>query len=199
MAVKASKRLIEIAEALPLHPGMRVLEIGCGPGVLARLIVERMQGEVFVLGIDRSATAIAMATASLPQAPYPTALAFRQVEAEHFTLADDEAPFDLAIAIRVGAFDGRHPEAGRLALHAFARRLPRRRCSSSTAAIRCVKYRSTWPVDDHATTYSTNLIENHSPQTRKRAKCAPCRCLSIGYSPHVEIHVERVETCAIIA
>ncbi len=116
MAVKASKRLIEIAEALPLHPGMRVLEIGCGPGVLARLIVERMQGEAFVLGIDRSATAIAMATASIPQVPYPTALAFRQVEAEHFTLAGDEAPFDLAIAIRVGAFDGRHPEAGRLAL-----------------------------------------------------------------------------------
>lgn len=116
MAVKASKRLIEIAEALPLNAGMRVLEIGCGPGVFARLIVEHMQGEVFVLGIDRSATAIAMATASLPQAPYPTALAFRQAEAEQFTLADDEAPFDLAIAIRVGAFDGRHPEAGRLAL-----------------------------------------------------------------------------------
>ncbi|MFN3320843.1 MAG: SAM-dependent methyltransferase [Allorhizobium sp.] len=116
MAVKASKRLIEIAEALPLHPGMRVLEIGCGPGVLARLLVERMHGKVFVLGIDRSASAIAMATASVPQVPYPTALAFRQSEAEHFTLADDEAPFDLAIAIRVGAFDGRHPEAGRLAL-----------------------------------------------------------------------------------
>lgn len=116
MPVRASKRLTKIAGAMPLHPGMRVLEIGCGPGVLARLIVERMQGEVFVLGIDRSASAIAMATASVPQALYPTALAFRQSEAEHFTLANDEAPFDLAIAVRVGAFDGRHPEAGRLAL-----------------------------------------------------------------------------------
>lgn len=116
MAVKASRRLIEIADALPLHPGMRVLEIGCGPGVLARLIAERLNGDVFVLGIDRSAAAIAAATAQIAESAYPTALAFRQSAAEHFTLADGEAPFDLAVAIRVGALDGRHPDAGRLAL-----------------------------------------------------------------------------------
>lgn len=114
--VKASSRLIEIAEALPLRPGMRVLEIGCGPGVLARLIAERLKGDVFVLGIDRSAAAIAAATAQIAESDYPTALAFRQSAAEHFTLADGEAPFDLAVAIRVGALDGRHPDAGRLAL-----------------------------------------------------------------------------------
>lgn len=116
MAVRASRRLIEIADALPLHPGMRVLEIGCGPGVLARLIAERLKGDVFVLGIDRSAAAIAAATAQIAESAYPTALAFRQSAAEHFTLAEREAPFDLAVAIRVGALDGRHPEAGRLAL-----------------------------------------------------------------------------------
>lgn len=116
MAVKASSRLIEIAEALPLHPGMRVLEIGCGPGVLARLMAERLQGDVFVLGIDRSAAAIAAARARIAESAYPTALAFRQSAAEHLRLADGDDPFHLAVAIRVGALDGRHPEAGRLAL-----------------------------------------------------------------------------------
>lgn len=116
MAVKASSRLIEIAEALPLHPGMRVLEIGCGPGVLARLMAERLTGDVFVLGIDRSAAAIAAATAQIAESAHPTALAFRQSAAEHLRLAEGEAPFDLAVAIRVGALDGRHPKAGRLAL-----------------------------------------------------------------------------------
>lgn len=114
--VKASSRLIEIADAIPLHPGMRVLEIGCGPGVLARLIAERLKGDVFVLGIDRSAAAIAAAGAQSADSDYPAALAFRQVTAEHFTLADGEAPFDLAVAIRVAPLDGRHPDAGWLAL-----------------------------------------------------------------------------------
>jgi cyclopropane fatty-acyl-phospholipid synthase-like methyltransferase len=116
LVVKASQRLIDIAEALPLTAGMRVLEIGCGPGVLARLIAERMQGEVRVLGIDRSASAIAAATAQMTGSAHPTAIAFRQVAAEHFMLAEEEEPFDLAIAIRVGALDGRHPEVGRLVL-----------------------------------------------------------------------------------
>lgn len=116
MVVKASQRLSEIADALPLTPGTRVLEIGCGPGVLARLIAERLAGQVFVLGIDRSAAAIAAATAQIADSAYPTALAFQQAAAEHFELAEGEEPFDLAVAIRVGALDGRHPEAGRLAI-----------------------------------------------------------------------------------
>jgi hypothetical protein len=32
--------------------------------------------------------------------------------AEDFSLSTGEAPFDLIVAVRVGAFDGRHPEAG---------------------------------------------------------------------------------------
>ncbi len=50
-----------------------------------------------------------------------------------------------------------------------------------------------------APTYATNLMENHSPQTAPPSKRGPCRCLPFGYSPHVDVHVERVETCAIIA
>ena len=60
MAQKISPRLAEIVEALPLRPGMRVLEIGCGSGVAARAVLERI-GAGQVLAIDRSAKAIAQA------------------------------------------------------------------------------------------------------------------------------------------
>ena len=42
-------------------------------------------------------------------------LRFRQVAAEYFELAKGERPYDIAFAVRVGALDGRHPEAGRVA------------------------------------------------------------------------------------
>ena len=54
-----SPRLQMIVDALPLLPGMRVLEIGCGPGAAARAVAGRVE---FVLGIDRSAKAIRLAT-----------------------------------------------------------------------------------------------------------------------------------------
>jgi protein-L-isoaspartate O-methyltransferase len=37
-----SPRLAAIVDALPLKPGMRVLEIGCGPGAAARVIARRL-------------------------------------------------------------------------------------------------------------------------------------------------------------
>ncbi len=120
MAARASQRLVEIADALPLAAGMRILEIGCGPGVLARLIAERLSGECFVLGIDRSAKAVDAARASVTAFAFPGALSFRQASAEEFELDEGEDPFDLAVAIRVGALDGRHPEAGRQALMRIA-------------------------------------------------------------------------------
>ena len=52
-----------IVDALPLRPGLRVLEIGCGPGAMARAIAARI-GDGHVLAIDRSAKAIAQAAAS---------------------------------------------------------------------------------------------------------------------------------------
>jgi hypothetical protein len=68
MSENLSPRLAAIVYALPLKPGLRVLEIGCGPGAAAREVVRRF-GHGHVLGLP----------------------------------------------IRVGAFDGRHPEAGRVA------------------------------------------------------------------------------------
>jgi cyclopropane fatty-acyl-phospholipid synthase-like methyltransferase len=57
MSKTISPRLAEIVAALPLRPGMRVLEIGCGPGVAARAVLKRL-GNGHVLAIDRSAKAI---------------------------------------------------------------------------------------------------------------------------------------------
>ena len=43
-------------------------------------------------------------------------LSVRAVACEDLVLGPDEAPYDLAFAVRVGALDGRHPAAGELAL-----------------------------------------------------------------------------------
>lgn len=94
---------------------MRVLEIGCGPGVAAREIVQRWR-DVHVVGIDRSAVAIRQAIAGSKREIAAGRLSFRQVSAEAFCLLPGERPFDLAFAFRVGALDGRHPKAGALAL-----------------------------------------------------------------------------------
>lgn len=84
---------------------MRVLEIGCGPGVAARLVAARVGERGFVLAIDRSATAIRQARLHAP-----ANLELRQCAVEDFVLAEDEDRFDLVFAMRVGAFDGRHPQ-----------------------------------------------------------------------------------------
>jgi SAM-dependent methyltransferase len=110
-----SNRLLAVVDALPLQPGLRVLEVGCGPGAAAREVARRI-APGHVLGIDRSAAAIAQALAGSRAEIEAGALSFRQVRVEDFVLDPGEAPFDLAFAVRVGALDGRHPEAGRQAL-----------------------------------------------------------------------------------
>lgn len=110
-----SDRLRAVVEALPLQRGIRVLEVGCGPGAAAREVARRI-GSGHVMGIDRSAAAIAQGLAGSRAELEAGVLSFRQVRVEDFELEPDEAPFDLAFAVRVGALDGRHPEAGREAL-----------------------------------------------------------------------------------
>ena len=122
MARDLSPRLLAIVDALPLRPGQRILEIGCGPGAMAREIVRRI-GHGHVLAIDRSDTAIRQANAGSQAEIAAGTLAYRCIAAEDFALEAGEHPFDLAVAIRVGAFDGRHPEAGRLARARLAKAL----------------------------------------------------------------------------
>jgi cyclopropane fatty-acyl-phospholipid synthase-like methyltransferase len=110
-----SARLQAVVDALPLEPGLRVLEIGCGPGAAARAVAARI-GAGHVLGIDRSPRAIVQAEAACRAEIAAGRLSLRCVAVEDFRLAAGEAPFDLAFAVRVGALDGRRPDAGLRAL-----------------------------------------------------------------------------------
>jgi cyclopropane fatty-acyl-phospholipid synthase-like methyltransferase len=116
---RLSPRLAAILAALPLRPGLRVLEIGCGPGALARAMAARL-GDGHVLAVDRSATAVAQATAAGAAEIAAGRLSVRRADAETFALLPGEARFDLAVAIRVGALDGRHPPAAARALPRIA-------------------------------------------------------------------------------
>ncbi|RFS82545.1 class I SAM-dependent methyltransferase [Actinomadura spongiicola] len=114
-----SPRLAKIVDALPLRPDMRVLEIGCGPGATARAVAARLDTG-HILAIDRSAKAIEQARAGSVHEIASGRMSVRQSTIEDFTLAPGEAPFDLVFAVRVGALDGRHPEAGREAMRRVA-------------------------------------------------------------------------------
>lgn len=112
MATTLSPRLTAIVQALPLRPGLRVLEIGGAPGAAARAVAARLGPDGHILVIDRSATGVAEIERTAVEEIRRGVLSTRCVAAEDFELAPDEAPFDLAFAVRVGALDGRHPEAG---------------------------------------------------------------------------------------
>ncbi|WP_049793657.1 class I SAM-dependent methyltransferase [Hoyosella subflava] len=119
MGTKPSPRLSAIVDSLPLRPGIRVLEIGCGTGAAAREVARRIEGGR-ILAIDRSAKAIATAIAKSQPEIASGRLSYRHTEIEMFELADDEPRFDLAFAVRVGALDGRHPELAERALDRIA-------------------------------------------------------------------------------
>jgi protein-L-isoaspartate O-methyltransferase len=108
---RLSERLAVVVDALPLRPGMRVLEIGGAPGSAARAVARRI-GNGHILVIDRSATGVALTEQNAAAEIAAGLLSVRHVAAEDFELVPGEPPFDLAFAIRVGALDGRHPRAG---------------------------------------------------------------------------------------
>ena len=107
-----SPRLREIVDALPLRPGLRVIEIGCGPGAAAREVARRVGPDGHVLAVDRSARAIDQLRASATELIGAGLLSVRTVAGEELALGPDEERYHLAFAVRVGALDGRHPDAG---------------------------------------------------------------------------------------
>lgn len=111
-----SPRLREIVDALPLRLGMRVIEIGCGPGAAAKEVARRVGPGGHVLGVDRSRSAIDQLVASAGDLIDEGRLSVRNVSCEELELAPDEDLYDLVFAVRVGALDGRHPAAGERAM-----------------------------------------------------------------------------------
>jgi Methyltransferase domain len=101
-----SPRLAAIVEALPLRHS-RVLEIGCGPGAAARAVAARLVTG-HILAIDRSASAVAQARAAAADDIAAGRMSFRHAAVEDLVLQPDEEPYDLVLAVRVGALDGRH-------------------------------------------------------------------------------------------
>src|SRR5690606_17115506 len=89
---------------------------------MAREICRRI-GTGRVLAIDRSAKAIEQAEKSSVDEMASGQLAFRRVAVEDFELLKGEGTFDIAVAIRVGALDGRHPERTERARERIARAL----------------------------------------------------------------------------
>lgn len=110
-----SARLAAIVDALPLTPASRVLEIGCGSGAVARAVARRLDSG-HILAIDRSAKAVAQARAGSGPEIHSGRMSVRHVAAESFVMEPHDLPFDIVFAVRVGALDGRHPDAGRLAI-----------------------------------------------------------------------------------
>lgn len=85
-----TRRLLQEAG---LRPGMRVLDIGCGTGDVSLLAAELAGPRGAVVGIDRSAEAVAAARDRAMALGYGR-VSFRQAEAGTF---DDPTPFDMAI------------------------------------------------------------------------------------------------------
>lgn len=88
-------RLVAAVELVDPAPDARVLEVGCGRGVAAALLLDRLPRGRYT-GLDRSATATAATAARLAGrafAVHTTALAHHRAE-----------PADVALAINVNAF-----------------------------------------------------------------------------------------------
>lgn len=104
-----SPRLRRVVDALPLRPGLRVLEVGGAPGAAAREVAARVGPTGHVLVLDRSATGVERTREACAALVEEGRLSTLCAPVEDFALPPGVAPFDLAFACRVGALDGRHP------------------------------------------------------------------------------------------
>jgi ubiquinone/menaquinone biosynthesis C-methylase UbiE len=94
-----SPRLAWAADVVAAVPGERVLEVGCGHGVLVSLLAQRAAE---VVGVDRSTTMVAAATRR--NATAVAAGRVRLVVADVRAADLGDAPFDAVVSFNVRAF-----------------------------------------------------------------------------------------------
>jgi ubiquinone/menaquinone biosynthesis C-methylase UbiE len=107
--IQSTDRLRSIVDQLDIRPADRVLEIGCGHGVAATFVCERLVGG-HLTAIDRSPKMIE--AAARRNAAYVDAgtAEFLVADVEDMDLGDRR--FDKVFAVRVGLFH-REPERAR--------------------------------------------------------------------------------------
>ena len=89
----------EYLSLLEIGSGQRVLDIGCGSGVIARDVARRVQPNGRVVGIDSSPALIAAARELTTATDGATSITFREGDCRALPLADDS--FDVVIAATV--------------------------------------------------------------------------------------------------
>lgn len=140
MVGSLSNRLRRVVDALPLQPGMRVLEIGGAPGAAAREVAARVGPQGHVLVLDRSRAGIERTRLNCADHIAAGTISTLCAPVEDFRLDPGTELFDLAFACRVGALDGRHQELYEPALRCIRRALtPNGRLFVDTGdPLRCV-------------------------------------------------------------
>ena len=94
-----------LIDVLGLRPGMRVLDVGCGPGRHSHELARR---GMEVVGVDIAQRFVDLATEHVP-AEAPGSASFERHDARHLPFADE---FDAAISLCQGAFGLSGPQAG---------------------------------------------------------------------------------------
>ena len=108
-SASTGERLRAVVERLGVRPGDRVLEIGCGHGVAATYVCERLRTGRLT-AVDRSPKMIAAAERRHAAAVEAGRAEFLVRELEELDLGDRR--FDKVFAVRVGLFH-REPERAR--------------------------------------------------------------------------------------
>lgn len=104
-------------EVVDPGPADQLLEIGCGPGVAAALVCERLETG-HLLAIDRSPVAVARTTARNAAHHAAGRLTVRQSSLDSLEAAD----LDKAFAVNVNVFWTRNPDRELAVLHRALRR-----------------------------------------------------------------------------
>jgi ubiquinone/menaquinone biosynthesis C-methylase UbiE len=104
-----TERLQAVVDGLGIRPDQRILEIGCGHGVAATLVCERLDGG-HLTAIDRSPKMVEAARRRNAECVAAGMAEFLVASLEDLDLG--ERRFDTIFAVRVGLFH-REPERAR--------------------------------------------------------------------------------------